>query len=211
MNERGIDWLWHHGGVADWRNALEFYWQLVRPENIEIEREMEALDSNTIINMGQFEWSEWLYDKYFKWKYTAPNRLVTTRNKLKEHIANNPKGLYDIKRQLFTLNRSDSAQALRTAKQIGGLGTAGASGLLGVLFPWEYGVVDQFVVKALRRISDLPQRERLTAMNQDNLTVRDGAILIDIMREKALDNATRFRDPNWTPRMIDKVLWTVRN
>ena len=36
----------------------------------------------------------------------------------------------------------------------------------------------------------------------------DAAALIAIMRRKAAENNQAFRTSTWTPRMVDKVLWT---
>ena len=50
----------------------------------------------------------------------------------------------------MALDPSDVGAALQTALAIRGLGTAGASGLLALLYPRDLTTVDQFVVKALR-------------------------------------------------------------
>jgi hypothetical protein len=42
----------------------------------------------------------------------------------------------------------------------------------------------------------------------EQLTLADAATLIAIMRRKAADNSQAFRTSTWTPRMVDKVLWT---
>ena len=52
--------------------------------------------------------------------------------------------------------------------QIHGLGTAGVSGLLAVLFPEHYGTIDQFVVYALRKL-ELPEQSVLEKMNPEKM------------------------------------------
>jgi hypothetical protein len=99
---------------------------------------------------------------------------------------------------------------LQAAMQIGGLGTAGASGLLSLLFPALYGTVDQFVVKALLQIPDLEERDELLSMNPEGLTVTQGVILIEIMKRKAQQLNELFGTQEWTPRKVDMVLWAVR-
>jgi len=53
------------------------------------------------------------------------------------------------------------------ATSIHGLGIAGASGLLTLMYPDQFGTVDQFVVKALREVEGLPQRAALERMNPE--------------------------------------------
>jgi hypothetical protein len=67
------------------------------------------------------------------------------------------------------------------------LGVAGASGLLSILFPKYFGTVDQFVVKTLLEIDDLPERNILKSMHAESLSIKDGVILERVLREKALD------------------------
>lgn len=45
-------------------------------------------------------------------------------------------------------------------------------------------------------------------MNQMRLTIKDGVLLIHIMAGKAAENNRMFQTNDWTPRKIDKVLWT---
>jgi len=71
--------------------------------------------------------------------------------------------------------------------RIRGLGTAGASDLLAVLFPNDFGTVDQFVVRALERVPDLPRRSDIARTKPENLRVVDGIVLVEIMRDKARD------------------------
>ena len=92
----------------------------------------------------------------------------------------------------------------------GGLGPAGASGLLALLFPARFGTVDQFVVGALRRVRCLPERDQLERMKPESLTIAHGVVLIEIMRRKAVSLNELFNTSGWTPRKIDKILWAQR-
>lgn len=96
---------------------------------------------------------------------------------------------------------------LKSQKEIEGLGTAGASGLLSILFPEHFSTVDQFVVKRLCEIDGIMYKERLTAMNPESLKAKDGVILIQIMKNKATQLNEKFNTDFWTPRKIDMVLW----
>jgi len=114
---------------------------------------------------------------------------------------------------LFAFDHANIREGLQTAKSIKGLGWAGASGLLSLLFPRWFGTVDQFVVRNLNEIGSLPDKERqqLGAMNPENLTLRDAILLTQIMRRKAEEINALFGTDEWSPRKIDMVLWGSRD
>lgn len=202
--------LWNSGNQKDWENAIDDYWGAVKPENLRLEKEIENLDPERVRSMSAREFYVFLHDAYFVWKYTAPNRLATTRRSLEKYQHGNMIGqLGFIHRQLFEFDRADIGAGLEIAKQIYGLGTAGASGLLAVLFPKDFGTVDQFVVKALCTVEGLKEHAQLERMKPKSLTVRDGVLIISILRRKAKELNKSFGTNLWTPRMVDKVLWSV--
>ena len=204
-----INHLWWRGDEAAWRSRLDVYWSLLRPELLGLEREMEALDPSAVWRMGPDEWYQFLLDKYFRWKYTAPNRYATTTRQLKKYGETGALDeLHRIKADLFTIGNSDIASKLSAATRIRGLGPAGASGLLSLLFPGEFGTVDQFVVKALQQVEGLPQSRQLSRMVPEGLTINDSVLLIGIMRAKAEDLGKKFGADFWTPRRVDMALWT---
>ena len=97
--------------------------------------------------------------------------------------------------------------ALRAAKEFGGLGPAGASGQLALLFPAKFGTIDQFAVCALRTVRCLPGRDELMRMKPKRLTIADGVVLVEIMRRKAVSLNEVFNTSDWAPRKVDKILW----
>ena len=78
------------------------------------------------------------------------------------------------------------------------------------MYPNNFATVDQFAVKALCQIPGLPESSDLKKMKPDNLTLRDGIILINIMQRKAKENNKVFGTDFWTPRKIDMILWASR-
>jgi len=190
---------------------LETYWQFVKPENLELEREMDCLDPATVQKLDARGWYDFLLNKYFRWKYTAPNRLATTTKAFKKYEGNDAAmaELWAIKERLFEFNKENIAEGLEIADSIKGLGPAGASGLLAIIFPRHFGTVDQFMVKALKKIDMLQEAPLIRRMDPKRLTYRDDPVLIDILRSKARDNNRIFGTDFWTPRRIDMVLWTV--
>jgi hypothetical protein len=201
--------LWFSHDTAEWNGALHRYWALVQPQNVALEQAMERLDRERIRQMSPDEWFTFLHDEYFRWKYTARNRYATTTSVL-QRKGGSPLGRQDlnrIKAQILALDSASIRVAIDLASQIPGLGTAGASGLLALLYPDGFGTVDQFVVKALREIPELPEASVVARMNPEGLTSRDGENLINIMRRQATV-LTQSLGTKWRPRDLDKVLWT---
>ena len=201
--------LWDSSKESDWQNHLDRYWTFVKSSHLAIEKEFDSFDVNVLHDLNKKEWYEFLKNKYFYWKFTAPNRYKTTTNQLKKYLGpdDNLDNLYAIKQKLFQFDKEDIETGLKIAQQIRGLGPAGASGLLAVLFPSHFATVDQFVVKALSDVKYLPERKIITNMNPEQLKIKDGAILTSIMRKKAADLNQQFSTNRWTPRKVDMVLW----
>ena len=201
--------MWNSNSPDLWQKVLNRYWTFVKSSNLALEEEIDQLDAETVRTMNPKAWFEFLLEKYFRWKYTAPNRYASTTKVLRSYAANNElAALHAIKERLFAVDTDNIQQCLSIASLIRGLGIAGASGLLAVLFPAQFGTVDQFVVKALAKIPELPERDLIAAMIPESLKLNEGTILIRIMRRKA-DELNQLSPPiKWTPRKVDMVLWT---
>lgn len=201
--------LWNGGDQQTWQRALDRYWNFVKSANLALEREMDQLDAEAVRKMDPDSWYRFLLEKYFRWKYTAPNRYASTTKILRTYASNNElPALHAIKERLFARDKNNIEQCLAVACSIRGLGTAGATGLLAVLFPAYFGTVDQFAVKALLRIPELPERQQIAAMRPEFLKLDEGTLLIRIMRRKAEELNREFSATFWTPRKIDMILWT---
>lgn len=200
--------LWYNGSSVEWHVALLSYYDILTPEQRILEDYIENIDVNEIKNLSEIDFYHFLHDKYFVWKYTAKNRLATTRKHLEKYIQNEELSvLKNIQDSIFRASKNNVAHCLEIACKIYGLGTAGASGLLAILFPEHFGTVDQFVVKRLREIDHPLYGSILHNMNPENLKTNDGIILIEIMKEKAAELNNRFNTDFWTPRKIDMILW----
>lgn len=204
-----IDRLWNSASPEVWEKALQRYWEFVKSSNIALEHRMEELNANYLRQLDVEGWYVFLRDQYFRWKYTANNRYCTTTGSLHRYLKENAlEELHSIKLRLISLDPRDIAYGLKTAQEIRGLGCAGASGLLSLLYPRSFGTVDQFAVKALREVNGLPEADTLRRMNENSLTTTDGVVLIQIMQRKATQLNQLFGTPEWTPRKIDMILWT---
>lgn len=202
--------LWWSTNEDDWKECLERYWDNVKNENIELEKKMDCLDPLFIKAMTVDEFYIFLYNEYYVWKYTAKNRLATTRHQLQRYeTENRTMELKLIKDNLFTFDLNDIKRGLEIGYGIRGLGIAGASGLLSILFPQHFATVDQFVVKALNDVMGIPGKRILAQMNPEGLNLNDGVMLIKIMKNKTDELNKAHQTTFWTPRKIDKILWTV--
>ena len=209
-----INKLWHSNDESLWNQALNSYFDggLIKKDNMALEREIDKLNPETVKDMSTEEFYNWLYEVYFVWKYTAANRLATTRKALSRYkFENKMHELEQIHFDLFTFDIDDIKEGLKIANSIYGLGIAGASGLLAVLYPRYFGTVDQFVVKALREIDSLLEKMMINKMNPDSLTIKDGILLIKIMKNKADELNSIFNTDKWMSRDIDKILWAARS
>lgn len=204
--------FWDSNDRGIWLNKLDKYWDYVKPANLALEIEMEHLDESQVRKMPVQKFYHFLYEKYFVWKYTAPNRLATTRRYLEKHdTEQGMKSLQRIQNELFSFDKRNIEKGLEIASGINGLGIPGASGLLSILFPEYFGTVDQFVVKALMDVNELQRKNEILAMNPDSLKLNDGVLLIEILRSKSDELNKANGTTEWTPRKIDKVLWVSRN
>jgi len=205
-----INEIWDTNNQKDWENLLSIYWSRIKEYRMGIEKELNNLKIDDLFNMSKRDWYDFLYNKYFFWKYTTPNRIVTTRLQLQKYlITDTLDELNDIRKKIITLNHDNVKKSLALVQQIKGLGIAGASGLLALLYPTEYATVDQFVVYALREIES--QKHLVEKMNPDTLTLNNGVLLIKIMKEKAKILNEANTSSFWTPRKVDMALWAYRN
>jgi hypothetical protein len=191
--------LWASNDPVVWAKALAGYDSLLRTGNVALERALEAMWTERISRMSPEEWYKFLRDEYFVWKYTAKNRLATSRAALDRYVRKNGLDELDrVRRRVLALG-PHIGFALKTVVEIGGLGVAGASGLLSLVYPEKFGTVDQFVVKALRQVPDLPEAEEVSAIDPEGLSVADGVVLTKILRRKAAEIGN-----GWTPRVVGR-------
>jgi len=201
--------LWNSKNDTIWNKYLTHYWDLIKTSNFDLTKELEQIKLSTIKELSPEEWYDFLLEKYFVWKYTAANRYASTTKHLRKYETDNKLDeLLLLRDEILILKDEAIEYALKKAAEIKGLGIAGASGLLSILFPSKYGTVDQFVVKRLLEIQDLPERKIITEINPESINLSQGAILIEILRRKADDLNIQNKTDFWTPRKVDMVLWS---
>ena len=207
-----ISELWKSEAESDWLIALDHYWDYVDPSNMVLEKKLDNIDSNIISQMPLDDFYNFLIDEYFRWKFTDFRWLQQNKEHFAKYVYEERlEELSQIQKQLFLFDLNDIKSGLEIACSINGLGIAGGSGLLSILFPGYFGTVDQYVIKALCSIEDLPEKSVLQNMKQTNISLSSGIILVKIMKNKASELNFRFKNSIWTPRAIDKILWSTRN
>lgn len=209
MERISVQDLWYFQNEDEWKSELDAYWKYIKPENLRLEKEISKINVEMIRSMSADEWFDFLLDKYFRWKYTAANRYTTTTNYLKKYEEENRiEELHKIKNKLLKIDKRDIKKLLKILSEIRGLGSAGASGLLALLYPNHFGTIDQFVVKSLKEIKSIPESKDVNKINLENITISQGVLLINIMKNKAENLNKLFKTDFWTPRKIDMILWT---
>ena len=74
----------------------------MRDDAREIEAEIAGVESEAIRDLSVEDFYDFLYYKYFLWKYTQKNRLATTRKSLRRYKEENRwSELEDIQKRLF--------------------------------------------------------------------------------------------------------------
>jgi hypothetical protein len=217
-----INSLWYSKSETDWQSALDRYRDYITSSKVAaLDAELDPIDIEMLGKLDPEGWYRFLHDKYFPWKYTAPNRLATTRASLEKHKKRNNglADLYRMKKDLLSFPKADIQKGLELARAIGGLGIAGASGLLALMYPEYFGTVDEFLVLALAQVAGVPEQSRLQDLARKiedskkpkgkpfSIEVSVGVMLIQILRRKAKENNDWFKTSFWTARKIDKVLW----
>ena len=204
-----INDIWSSQDNDVWNEALLSAKEETGRDNF-IETKMLKLNVEYLKNLEVNDFYNFLHDDYFLWKYTAKNRLATTRKKLEEYVVD-MKELKDIQEELFNFKLEKTRMGLNVAVQIKGLGIAGASGLLSLLYPSYFGTVDDMVIRALLSTNGYKDDETIKSMNPKNIKIDEAVYLINIFKKKANELNKLFNQYCWTPRDIDVILWFFRD
>ena len=199
--------LWYSGSVSDWYERLLLYYHMPSVVgNYPLELQLEMLKPEDVEAMTAEQFYDFLYSKYYVWKFTYCSALQGNRTKLEKYKTEGMEPLGDINNRVFALyeeSPKDTESLIKEVAQIFGMAAAAGSGLLSILFPDYYGTIDCFAVESLQKVG-LEEAQR---MNPKSLTITDAVVLEDIYRNKARELNSSFGGNYWTPRRIDMVLW----
>ena len=202
--------LWRSQDPSEWDYCEgELYDAHVKKENRAIELELERPGlRERIARMDAAQFHTFLRDEYFPWKFTFGPERAGNLKWLAQHVSNGTMDRVErVRRRL--VNRGDDSTGAPIEMMMGehggihGLAVAGASGLLALVYPEEFGTVDVKLTQALQQVG-LPQVARI---NPKAIHVEDAVVMIEIMQVKALELNRTFGVSKWTPRLIDRVLW----
>ena len=98
---------------------------------------------------------------------------------------------------------------LNLAISISCIGVAAASGLLAVLFPQDFGTVDQFIVYEMGSVEEVSSQKDYKQIKPKALKVKDGVFLENVLRDKAKQLNSWFETGDWTPKKVDMILWAI--
>ena len=212
MTRISIHDLWHSDNEDEWKSELKVYKTIIPAKAQPLNEEMSKITVETIKSMSPEEWFNFLLEKYYRWKFSSARLYKFQIRWLKKYKEEHKlKELYEIKNKIVAIDKHETERLLKATSDIKGLNTAGASGLLSLLYPDHFGTVDQFVVKALWEIKSAPELKGVHDIKPEDITTSEGVSLIKIMQKKAEDLNKLFKTNLWTPRKIDMVLWTYRS
>ncbi|MFC4710153.1 hypothetical protein ACWOEJ_07780 [Enterococcus eurekensis] len=204
-----INEIWNSKEISVWKDALaKATMETGRDDSIETK--MSKLKAEDIQHLPVEDFYSFLYDDYFVWKYTAKHRLASTRKSLKKY-ENDMNELSEIQDGLFSFDLSKTRLGLQAAGEIYGLGVAGASGLLALLFPSYFGTVDEMVVRALLTCDEYRDDAIIKAINPQDIKRKDAVYLIEQFKKKAHELNALSNEYCWRPRDIDVILWHFRD
>ena len=207
-----ISEIWYSEDEKKWSDALNKYNDIV--DDQKLEEEMDDVNPAEVKTMNFNSFYSFL-KRYYKWKYQK-NYLNKRLEDLKKHESDEDK-LMKIRDRIFALydqDKENTEKLIEEVKQISGLGVPGASGLLSILFPEDYGTVDKFLVISLCLVDGLDEHDKLLKIDESNIKTKDAVLLERIIRDKAKELNDRFKPDakdKWTPKKLDKVLWAYRD
>ena len=205
--------LWTSNDQDNWKDVENAYWDSKTVKRCEsLYRELDAVDSNVIKNYTAEEFYNFLHDKYYVWKFTDKRILPNCQHYLSRH-KDDFSDFSKRQKAIFNFDLNDINAGIKcftdSKTRIGGMAVSAGSGLLSLLFPEYFGTVDLFVVLFLQKVDGISDRV-MQIKEPRNLKPAEAALLIQLMRDKANKlneaNATTY----WTPRRIDKCLWSFR-
>ena len=204
--------LWACHDQSEWDYcAGALYESAVRPERLELYRDLETPGlSQRIARMTTEEFYTFLYDDFFRWKFTVGPQLAGNRRMLATHLQDGSLDRIErVRGRLVDRGGDGKGSSIKMIMGrnggIHGLGVPGACGLLALVHPQEFGTVDVMVTRAMQLLGIV----EADLVDPENISVGDAVRLIEIMCMKAHDLNSIFGTDKWTPRRIDRVLWVA--
>ncbi len=185
-----------------WGNRLE---EIMKGDD-GLEARLNRLDGSFI---------KMIYLIYGRWKYTDYRFFVKHENdfdtydqkwiEVEEEIYQYLTHIENIEFEIEDEIKELIKKGIGLKKHLSGIGVAGMSGILAMLIPDKYGVVDRYVADLLNALDET------NVKRPDDLTMQDAADLEWVLIRKSKElNLNKMGNILWTPREVDKVLWSYK-
>lgn len=208
-----IKTLWNSNDKVVWESALSKYYESVKSDNNSVEEKLNGLTTDYFMSMSGQDFYRFLVGDYAQWKYTDGRIKHRVQHEIEDfhqfHTDNEFKRVID---SIFGLSPDDIYLHIANISRISGIGSAGASGILSLIFPQYFGTVDRYAAENLQKVYDKSTYygRKIHNINPTDISTYDAVTLIEIYREKANELNTTFGCDDWTPRKIDMILWGIR-
>lgn len=213
MEKIDIKDIWNCNEVGKWKDAEEEYSKRINQVAKKIEKKFEQMTTEEILGLSPDEFYIFLRDMYFPWKFTGIylkprlENLKTIENK-QTQIKDVIDDLKELQKRIADkkeLNDDDMSNAIRNLQKIPGIGLSAATGLLSILFPTHFGTINKHVRINLKKVGC-----KISEQDCINISVKNAIKMEKILIEKAKKLNTDMNTDYWTPRRLDKILWSIR-
>lgn len=204
--------LWNSEEKTAWDSALQNYQQQIKSSNLDVENKLNAMKSQDFQSMTGKDFYAFLRD-YAQWKYTDGRIKSNVQKRIEEYYEeHSDEEMKRILDNIFAIDLEDVYLHIENIKRIKGIGVAGASGILSLVFPKHFGTVDRFAVENLKEIykNDSVCESKLNKINSIDISTYDAVLVIKIYQAKACQLNQKLKTEAFTPRIIDMVLWGAR-
>lgn len=221
--------LWHRGTEDDWEEAVREYWTVPGVSSQRaLEEQMDNIhESRTTVLRDVDRFYKFLKEELYPWKM---DRLyvASQQENLERYHVSTPHGIDRLRQYLLITvpkwGSVDINEVYKRMSVVGGMGIPVASGCLALLFPEHFGTLDRFCLRAsltvegntitdyLRVTEDVTRNpDHFFDKYEDALRLHVAKLITMLYREKARDLNAKYSTDVWTPRRVEKVVWTLRD
>ncbi|MCR5629587.1 DUF1759 domain-containing protein [Eubacterium sp.] len=198
--------LYFSGNEDSWKEYEQEYYDFV---DVQLEKEIERIRSiDCIENFYSF-----LIDKLLKWSLISDFIYESNVKRLKEEYENDRNKLnviFDKICEYVKKIENDSTEdytyisnGINLLTEIVGVGPVCSTSFLAIILPSKFGVVSRHIIEPMKEVySDVKEYKKVISKKQ--------ACELEIkLNEISRTINKRFDSNYWTPRKVDKVLWTI--
>lgn len=203
--------LWRADDRRPWDDLLKAYWaQPTVIAVLDLCKNLEHLKREEVLGLEDHAWYQWLRDSFIPW---SERRWLGKRQRDLDAQWGHGRGrtvIGDARTKVETaMEKGGAGDAIPLLLRIAGFGPSSVAALLALLFPESCAAASEGVMRFLHAVSALPQRARLLAIGSPKpLTDEAVLLLMEVFREKAASLNREFGLHCWTPRLVERCVWT---